>query len=114
MSLPEYGFSSKILSASKLKKKKFVPTTPAKKNHKGQHKYGKSHGNANRFGITHNEGRYATEVKGIATTTVGSGYHENYDLYSPIAYVLRFYEEVQENGESVMKVDSIPTKHGRF
>lgn len=30
LSVPEYGFSSKIQSAKK--KKKFVPTTPAKKN----------------------------------------------------------------------------------
>jgi len=39
VSLPEYGFSSKILSAQKMKKKRFVPTTPAKKNAKGSKKY---------------------------------------------------------------------------
>lgn len=39
VSLPEYGFSSKILSAQKMKKKKFVPTTPAKRNVKNTHKY---------------------------------------------------------------------------
>jgi len=51
----------------------------------------------------------------VTTTTVGSGYHENYDLYSPIAYLLKFYEEVDPiSGELVMKVDSIPLKPGRF
>jgi|LauGreDrversion4_2_1035121.scaffolds.fasta_scaffold33655_2 serine/threonine protein kinase len=46
---------------------------------------------------------------------MGSGYHETYDLYSPIAHLLRFYEEVDPiSGELSMKVDSIPTKVGRF
>ena len=45
----------------------------------------------------------------MTTTLSGAGYHENYDLYSPIAFVLKFYEE-----DSLMKVDAIPTKYGRF
>lgn len=114
VSLPEYGFSSKILSASKQKKKKFVPTTPAKRNVKGHNKYSQS--SVSRLGgIAHHEDRYsATQVK-VMTTTVGSGYHEHYDIYSPIAYVLKFYEEIDpQSGEMIMKVDSIPSKPGRF
>ena len=51
----------------------------------------------------------------MATTTVGNGYQENLDLYSPMSYILKFYEEFDpSSGEVTMKVDSIPTKVGRF
>lgn len=52
----------------------------------------------------------------MTTTTVGSGgYHDSYDIYSPIAYLLKFYEELDlATGAWIMKVDSIPTKPARF
>jgi serine/threonine protein kinase len=52
----------------------------------------------------------------VTTTTVGSGgYHDSYDIYSPIAYLLKFYEELDPaTGAWIMKVDSIPTKPARF
>jgi len=83
LTIPEYGFTSKIYSAQK--KKKFVPTTPAKKNLKAQRNFsGKPL--INRFGLNHsgiknNSGRGSDIADSID------------DIYSPIANLLKFSEK---------------------